>query len=118
MRLTCVCRRPAVSTITTSKLFRPGLGAGVEGDAGRVAAALVLDNLAAQPLAPDGELLDGGGAEGVAGGHHHLLLLFRHHLASLAMDVVLPEPLTPATITTVGPLGANLMPSSGPAAWP
>ena len=64
----------------------------------------VLDDLAAEPLAPDGELLDGGGAEGVAGGDHDLLALVHDScLASLAMDVVLPEPLTPATMTTVGP---------------
>ena len=50
-----------------------GLFAGVVGHAGRVAALLVLDDLAAEPLAPDGQLLDGGRPEGVAGGHHHLL---------------------------------------------
>ena len=54
---------------------RLGLLAGVVGHAGRVAALLVLDDLAADPLAPDGQLLDGRGAEGVAGGDHHLLAL-------------------------------------------
>ena len=56
----------------------PGLGllAGVVGHAGRVAALLVLDDLAAEPLAPDGQLLDGGRPEGVAGRHHHLLAFF------------------------------------------
>ena len=47
--------------------------AGVMGDAGRIAALRVLDDLAAEPFAPDGELGDGGGAEGVAGGDHHFL---------------------------------------------
>ncbi len=50
--------------------------------------------------APDLQLLDRGGAEGVAGRDHYLLAAARNWLASLPMVVVLPEPLTPTTSTT------------------
>src|SRR5437764_8295351 len=46
------------------------------GNAGRVAALLALDDLAAEALTPDGELLDGRGPERVASGHHHFLAFF------------------------------------------
>jgi hypothetical protein len=58
----------------------------------------VLDDADLEAVGPDGELVDGGGAEGVAGGW-----------ASLAMEVVLPTPLTPQTRMTVGGLGAQRM---------
>ena len=83
-----------------------GLGffAGIVGHAGRVAALLAFDDVAAEPLAPDRELLDGGGAESIAGRDHAPSCPPSwHSRASLAIDVVLPEPLTPATMTTVGP---------------
>ena len=52
-------------------------------------------------LAPDLELLDGGGAEGVAGRQHHAACpRARKIAASLPMVVVLPEPLTPTTRMT------------------
>jgi hypothetical protein len=35
-------------------------------------------------------------------------------LASLAIEVVFPDPFTPAIITTVGPAGAYFRPSDGP----
>ena len=38
---------------------------------------------------------------------------FWQYFASLAIDVVLPAPLTPAIMTTVGPLGAKAMPWLG-----
>ena len=54
-----------------------GLGGvdGVVDDGAGIGALPLADDLDAQPLAPDGELLDGGGAEGVAGGEHHPLAL-------------------------------------------
>ncbi len=45
-----------------------GLGQGVEGEAGGVGALGAGHHRRADALAPDLELLDGGGAEGVAGG--------------------------------------------------
>jgi hypothetical protein len=42
---------------------------------GGVAALLTLHDLAADPLAPDGELLDGRCTESVAGGHQHFFAL-------------------------------------------
>ena len=48
--------------------------AGVVGDGGGVGAHLVLDDLDADPLGPDRELVDGRGAERVAGADHHLLV--------------------------------------------
>ena len=57
--------------------------AGVEGDGGGVGAHLVLDDLHVDAAGPDGELLDGGGAEGVAGGDHHGFALVFQVLAEL-----------------------------------
>ena len=58
--------------------------------------------------APHRQLLDGGGAERVAGGEHDRLAGFAvSKLASLAIDVVLPTPLTPTTRITVGFSAAN-----------
>ena len=48
------------------------------------------------------QLLDGGGAEGVAGGQHHAMPSSRSRAASLPMVVVLPLPLTPTTRMTWG----------------
>ena len=45
----------------------------VEDDRRRVATLLLPDQLGARPLRPDVELLDGGGAEGIAGDEQHLL---------------------------------------------
>ena len=51
---------------------RLGPVAGVVGHAGRVAALLILDDLATDALTPDAQLLDGGGTKRIAGSHHHL----------------------------------------------
>ena len=69
---------------------------------------LALDDLGAQAIGPDRELLDGRGAKRVARAEHDLLAL-RTEAAdvSLAIDVVLPAPFTPATMITVGPLGGE-----------
>ena len=48
--------------------------AGVVRHGGGVGAHLVLDDFHAEPLGPDRELIDGGGAEGVAGADHHFLV--------------------------------------------
>ena len=45
----------------------------IEDEAGGVGAGRAGDDLGAGALAPDLQLLDGGGAERVAGGEHHLL---------------------------------------------
>ena len=71
---------------------RAGVGAGLlrgEGGAGA--------------LGPHLQLLDRGGAEGVAGGQQHAQALAGHSgAASLPMVVVLPEPFTPTTRITNG----------------
>ena len=67
------CRRPAVSTSSTSTPSRLRGGERVEGKAGRIGARLARDHAGAGALAPDFQLLDGGGAEGVAGRQHHRL---------------------------------------------
>ena len=71
---------------------RAGVGAGLlrgEGGAGA--------------LRPYLQLLDRGGAEGVAGGEQHALAVTGHSgAASLPMVVVLPEPFTPTTRITNG----------------
>src|SRR5690606_15822338 len=61
----------------------PGGLAGVEGDGRGVAALLPLDDLDAEALAPDLELADGAGAEGVAGAEEDLLVLVAERLAEL-----------------------------------
>ncbi len=45
----------------------------LEGDAGGIGALFACDHLGAGALAPQLELLDGSGAEGVGGGQHHEL---------------------------------------------
>ena len=79
-----MCRRPAVSTITTSwPRARPASIASNDDRAG-VRARLAADDLAAGALGPQLELLGGRGAEGVAGGEQHraaqLLLEVPGHL--------------------------------------
>ena len=56
----------------------PGVDAGphgLEGDGRGVAALGAADDLDADPLAPGGELVDGGGAEGVGRAEHDRLVL-------------------------------------------
>ena len=67
-----VCRRPAVSAMTTSKPSVCGALHAVEDHRGGVAALLAVTT-APPALGPHVELLDGGGAERVAGGEQHLL---------------------------------------------
>ena len=50
-----------------------GAGGAVEGDGRGIAAHLVADHGHPGPLAPELQLVDGGGAEGVAGHHQHAL---------------------------------------------
>ena len=70
IRSSCVCRRPAVSTITTSAPSARAARDRVEGDRARVGARRALDDLAAGALRPLLELLDRRGAEGVGGAEH------------------------------------------------
>ena len=77
-------------------------GERVEGEAGGVGALLARDHRAPARSPQILQLLDGGGAEGVAGGEHHLLAFGAKLAASLPMVVVLPEPLTPTTRMTKG----------------
>ena len=53
------------------------------GDAGRVGVRLAGDDLRAEPLAPDRELLDGGGAKRVAGAEDHAFALRLKELGEL-----------------------------------
>ena len=72
MRLSCVCRRPAVSMITTSApRSRPCLIAS-KATAPGSEPSRPRDDLAARALRPAGELLDGRGAERVGGAEHDL----------------------------------------------
>ena len=82
-----------------SGVFDAGLG-----DLHRVAQSL-LEHRHAQLSAHDLQLLDGGGTEGVAGHQKGPLAVLLFHIAgSLAPLVVLPAPLRPTSITTVGGL--------------
>ena len=56
----------------------------VEGQRGGIAILRPGDHRTAGPLAPDFQLLHGGGAEGIAGGQHHLLLLVAELFGQLA----------------------------------
>ena len=56
----------------------------VVGQAGRIRALLAGDHRRADALAPDLQLLDGGGAERVAGGEHHAQALLAEFLRQLA----------------------------------
>ena len=62
----------------------PGRGQAVEGDRGRVGALLVADHRGADAVGPDGQLLGGGGPEGVGGGQHRLLALLGQGQGQLA----------------------------------
>ena len=83
--------------------------AGVVGDGGRVGALLVLDDLHADPLGPDAPVGATAPARNVSLAQTitFLFISFFSSQASLAMLVVLPAPLTPATRMTVGPEAAN-----------
>lgn len=72
----------------------------VEDHRGGVGAGVLGDHRDAVALAPDLQLLHGGGAEGVAGGQHDLLPSSCSFFASLPMVVVLPTPFTPTTRIT------------------
>ena len=74
---------PAVST-RRRRPSGPGRGQAVEGDGGRVGALLVVDDRGADAVAPDGQLLGGGGPEGVGGGQHRLLALLGQGEGELA----------------------------------
>ncbi len=75
IRSTLVCRRPAVSQMTTSKLSStPRLMASKITEDGSPP-SLPLTTGDARAVAPDLELLDRGGAEGVAGAEQHALAL-------------------------------------------
>ena len=63
---------------------RGGLLDPVIDDPGGVAAFLAGDHRRLDPLAPDLELLDRRGAEGVAGGEHHAIILLLQQMAELA----------------------------------
>ena len=92
------CRRPAVSMSSTSAPSALARLTRIEGEAGGVGAGRAGDHVGAGALAPDLQLLDRRGAEGVAGGEHRPILPSARSLAaSLPMVVVLPVPLTPTT---------------------
>ena len=73
-----------MSTISASMPVAGRLLDAVVDDAGRVAAFLAGDDRRLDPVAPDLELLDRGGAEGVAGGQQHAIILLLQQMAELA----------------------------------
>ena len=104
-----MCRRPAVSTISTSISSAPSLAERPLGD---------VDGIALRPLRVEGrarllgrarcELLDGGRPLGVAGRDRDACCAPRPScFASFAVAVVLPEPCRPAIRITVGPFVAK-----------
>jgi len=72
--------------------FGPGLGEGIVASPAASAPLSRGDHARARALAPDLQLLDGGGAEGVAGGEDDLLALVAVELGELADGRVLPLP--------------------------
>ena len=75
IRSSFVCRRPAVSTMTTSAPCSRAAADRVERHRARVALRRARDDLAARALRPHLELLDRGGAERVGGAEHDLQAL-------------------------------------------
>ncbi len=73
-----------MSTMRTSIAGRGGLLDAVEDDPGGVAAFLAGDDRRADAVAPDLQLLDRGGAEGVAGGKQDAIILLLEPMAELA----------------------------------
>ena len=98
MRFALLCRRPAVShddDIRAARLCRLN---GVKHHGGGVGALVVLDNVHAGALGPDGQLLGRRCAERVRRGEEDFFALaFLSWDASLAVAVVLPTPLTPTS---------------------
>ena len=79
---------------------------GVVAQGGGVGIVLALDHFHPDAPGPDAELLDGGGAEGIRRGQEHgPWRLVLRKFASLAVEVVLPVPLTPTTRMTRGRSG-------------
>ena len=95
IRCVWVWSRPAVSTIRTS-IRGPGRGRRRRGRRWPGRRRGAPDDVGAGAVGPDRELVGGGGAEGVAGGQDDRLPSSLSRCASLAIEVVLPEPLTPA----------------------
>ena len=99
------CSRPAVSIRRRSSASLRRFFQGVEGEARRVGACGRLIS-GTRPVGPDLQLLDRGGAEGVAGDEHHLRAGGAELAAILPSVVVLPEPFTP-TRDHLRPLGVD-----------
>ena len=70
MRSDLFCSRPAVSISSTSVPSARARSKRLVGDAGRVGADLLGDDLRADAPAPHFELIDGCGAERIGGGEH------------------------------------------------
>jgi len=71
------------------------------------------DNFGAQPAGPDGQLFDRRRPERICGPSTTFLPSAWNMAVNLAIDVVLPQPFTPATIMTVGPPAAKRIGSGG-----
>ena len=80
-----------MSTIRTSHAPGQCPLAGVVGHAGRVGTGGASDDLAAGPLGPDGELVGGGGPEGVAGAEQDRVPLVPEPLGQLGDRGGLPR---------------------------
>ena len=100
MRLTLLCRRPAVSASTTSWPRDAARCDGVEHHRARVAALGPPHDVGVGPGGPQRQLLPGRGPEGVAGGQQDLGPRPGIRLATLPTVVVLPTPLTPTNSQT------------------
>ena len=84
IRLTRVCRRPAVSTSTGSRPLRLGRGDRIEHDRGRIGALSRADHVDAGALAQISELLDGRGAKRVGRADDRPSSLLLEHVGQLA----------------------------------
>ena len=102
IRLTRVCRRPAVSTRIGSRPLRLPRLDRVEHHGRRIGAFARADDVDAGALRPDLELLDGRGAKRVGGARRAAACPTLQQFASLPTVVVLPVPLTPTISMTCG----------------
>jgi hypothetical protein len=110
MRSPCVCRRPAVSTISVSHpRARAASTASKATDAGSAPAAL--PRTRSPPAPPRPELVDGAGPEGVARRQEHAPPLPTQPAGQLADGRGLPDAVHPTTSTTAS------SPRGGSASW-
>ena len=103
MRLTLVCRRPAVSTIRTSDVAGARRLGRVVDDCGRVGPFTVPDQLSAGAAGPDLELIGRRGAKRVRGREQHLAAVRAQAVGQLPDRGRLPRPVHPEQHDHRGP---------------